>query len=111
MARIGQLTLSDADGTKYTFQTYDLQTNFNSVGVVYVFTRRPDSWCAQRYSHKIIYIGETGDINERFGNHHKANCINTHKTNCIGILLESKGRSRLSYEDKLVVAYDPPCNG
>lgn len=110
MAKIGQVTLTDTAGTKYTFRTYDLQTSFNPIAALYVFTRRTKNRNAQGYSHEIIYIGETGDIEERFGNHHRAHCIKNHKANCVGFLRESAARTRKRWETNLRNTYDPPCN-
>lgn len=110
MAKLGTLTLIGESGQEYQFDVYPIDTSFNSLGAVYYISKR-DRKSDGKGSHTKIYIGQTGDLSERFDNHHKADCFTSHSANCISILLESNESNRFKIETDLVRAYNPPCNG
>lgn len=110
MAKIGTLTLTGASGTKYAFNVYLYGTNFNAVGAVYCISKRTEKTDGTG-SHTKIYIGETGDMSERFDNHHKEFCFKRHNANCISIHREDNEDKRLNIEEDLIDAYNLPCNG
>ena len=110
MAKIGTLTLTGASGTKYTFNVYPYDTEFKAIGAVYYISKRTEKTDGSG-SHAEIYIGETGDLSERFDNHHKEPCFKKHNANCISIHQESNEDKRLKIEEDLIDAYNPPCNG
>src|SRR6266480_4059466 len=103
MSKIEDLTLTGKSGTKYTFQMYPLGTEFKAVGGVYIITKRTASTTGG--SHSLIYIGQTGDLSERFDDHHKADCFKRHGANCIGVLLEESEEKRVAIEADLLAAY------
>ncbi len=109
MAKFGDITFIGKSGRKYTFGAYSWDTNFKKLGGVYIVTQRIPNQ-AGGADHTRIYIGQTGDISERFDNHHKAACFTRHNANCICILLEENEETRLSHEADLIEAYHPPCN-
>ena len=97
------VTLRGASGASYTFQVFPWGTAFKPLGAVYVVLKTaPDG---------IIYIGQTGDLSERFDNHHKALCFGRCGRTHIGVLLENLESRRLANETDLVRAYQPHCNG
>lgn len=109
MTSIATLTLTGASGAKYDFVVYPFDTKFNSVGAVYAVTRRtakPDGGG----DHAVVYVGETEDLGERFGNHHKTQCFERNRANCICVHRDSGGRSRLAKEADLIKAHKPVCN-
>ena len=110
MKKIGTLTLTGASGTKYAFDVYPYGTEFNAIGAVYYISKRTEK-ADGTGSHDKIYIGETGDLSERFDNHHKEPCFKMHSANCISIHQESNENKRLIIEEDLIDAYNPPCNG
>lgn len=106
MATTTVIALTGASGTTYDFEVYRWGTNFNPIGAVYaVLKLRTDG----RY--EVIYIGQTGDLSERFDNHHKARCFNLHGRTHVGVHRESAERRRLLIEKDLGDNYQPPCNG
>ena len=109
MSKIGALNLQGHSGQKYEFNVYNWGTEFKDIGAVYYISNRDkdsdDSW-----SHTKIYIGQTGDMSERFDNHHKAECFDIHNANAISIHQENDEDSRLGIEKDLIDALDPPCN-
>ncbi|MDE2462124.1 MAG: GIY-YIG nuclease family protein [Alphaproteobacteria bacterium] len=95
---------------RYKFTVHPLGTEFKSVGAVYFITSRKKTKSGS-YVHTRIYVGETGDLSERFDNHHKEKCFKKHGANCICIHREEDEDARLEIEQDLIDLCDPPCNG
>ncbi len=110
MAKIGTITLTGSSGKKYKFNIYPYSTQFETVGAVYYISKRTEKADGSG-SHSKIYIGQTGDLSERFDNHHKESCFKKHGANCISIHQEPDEDKRIEIEQDLIDAYDPPCNG
>lgn len=109
MSKLATLTLKGASRKKYDFNVYPIGTTFARVAAVYAVTnrtRQPDGG----YRHKVIYIGQTGNLPERFDDHHKAACFQRHSANCICVHRDGNERSRRVKESDLIKGYDPPCN-
>lgn len=96
----------------YTFDTFsDVQTNlWLSEPALYLFTHREYSNGA--YYHTYLYLGETGDLSQRFANHHKEEELKQRQTNCIGIYLDvpQNEADRKQVEKDILSAYKFPCN-
>lgn len=110
MAKIGILTLTGASGKKYKFNVYPYDTDFKSIGGVYYISKRTEKNDGSG-THSKIYIGQTGDLSERFDNHHKEICFQKHGANCKSIHAEASEEKRLEIEEDLINALRPPCNG
>lgn len=110
MSKIGTLNLTGASGTKYEFNVYPFDTDFNQISTVYYVSKRSVNKDGTG-SHAKIYIGETENIVDRFSQHHKQNCFENNAANCISVHQEKIERRRLEIEQDLIDAYDPPCNG
>ena len=109
MSIIEFVDFKGASGRPYNFKAYELHTRFKALGAVYIFANR----MARTYgvtNYEVIYIRETGNISERFDSHHKADCINQKKADCICIYLEGDSDKRLAIEGDLIDNYNPPCN-
>ncbi|MEJ2628808.1 MAG: GIY-YIG nuclease family protein, partial [bacterium] len=91
------------------FNVYTLDTNFNSVSAIYFVTRRYES-SSGYYNHKKIYVGETGNLPERFDDHHKKDCFKKYNANCICVYQENSEERRLEIEKDLYNNYKPVCN-
>ncbi|MBW9267381.1 MAG: GIY-YIG nuclease family protein [Candidatus Thiodiazotropha sp. (ex. Lucinisca nassula)] len=100
------LPIQGASGTTYRFTVYPWGTQFQSFGAVYTVLRNNGGG---RYS--ILYVGQTGDMEERFDDHHKQRCFDRNGKTHIGVLPEPNEQRRLAIESDLVNAYNPPCNG
>ena len=99
------ITMEGRSGAKYDFQIYQWGTAFKPLGAVYaVLKRRADG----RYD--VIYVGQTGDLSERFDNHHRAACFTLNGKTHIGVHLESSEQRRLAIEKDLIAYYGPSCN-
>ena len=110
MAKIGTITLTGASGTVYDFNVYPYDTKFNSIGAVYYVSKRTEKKDGTG-SHTKIYIGQSGDLSERFDNHHKELCFEKKNANCISIYKVPYEDKRLDIEEDLIDSYEPPCNG
>ena len=108
MAKIASTGFKSHSGKKYSFNIYSLDTSFNNVGAVYIFSKRTIK--DDTGTHSFIYIGETNDLSDRIPNHEKWPCVKKYGANCICTHTESHQETRRKIEDDLLDAHDPPCN-
>ena len=93
-------------GKLYTYQVYPIETKFESVPGNYIFAKLVNG----RWSP--IYIGETGDLSERFDNHHAMPCIKRNVATHIQAHRDDGGvTTRRAEERDLVLNFKPTCNG
>ncbi len=81
MEKISDATFKGKVGS-YAFEVYTTDTIFNSVGAVYIFSRRvpyPDG----TGRHTFLYIGQTNSLRERIQHHEKLHCVKNYGVNCI----------------------------
>lgn len=110
MAKLGTLTLTGKSGQKYAFDVYSSDVTFNDdIACVYYVSKRTIKSDGNG-DHTAIYVGETGDIADRFEGHHKQWCFDNHDYNAISIHTEANSNRRLAIEEDLVAAINPPCN-
>ena len=107
MAEAPTVKWEGQSGTIYPYHLFEIGTEFKQIPANYIFCKLNPSnlWTA-------IYIGETGDLSERFDNHHRWDCITedygaTHI--CVHESSEDK-KKRCAEESDLIANYDPPCN-
>jgi predicted GIY-YIG superfamily endonuclease len=110
MAKIADAVFTGKSGTTYNFQVYPFGQAFNAVGAVYIFTTRTVD-ALNKGTHTFAYIGQTGDLSERFDNHHKAVQIKAQNPNCICILVDNNEESRRAIETDMIAGNKTPCNG
>ncbi len=104
------MDLKGVSGRSYTFHVYPWGTPLRAIGGVYVVTRATSNLQGGR-THHILYVGQTGDLSERFDAHHKAAAFRRNGATDICALVEESATARLSIEADLVAAFNPPCNG
>ena len=104
------LELTGASRRKYAFYVYAVGTEFKPVGGVYAMTRAIPNTTGGS-NHSILYVGQTGDLSERFDNHHKQECFTRRGANRHCAMVEENEQARLAIEQDLIAAYNPPCNG
>jgi hypothetical protein len=97
-------------GQAYTFNVHSWGTPLKSIGGIYVVTRAKPNLQGGR-THDVLYVGQTGDLSERFDAHHKADSFRRHGATDICARVEQSERARLNIEADLIAAYNPPCNG
>lgn len=110
MPKSDTFVIRGASGTQYSFDAYPIGTKFNPLGAVYAITKR-ELRLAQPSVYHFVYVGETGDLSERFKAHHKQECFEKLGADFIGVHLDGSQRSRTDKEDDLRSAYRWPCNG
>ena len=103
------VTITGDSGTKYAFDVFGLGSNLNAVAGVYAVTDRHES-AQGGYSHTVIYFGQTDNLDDRFSDHHKADCFKDHGANSLCFHADDNEQSRLAKESDLIEAYNPPCN-
>lgn len=97
---------SGRSGRSYTYYIYPIGTPLKKVPGNYVFARetKPRRWTP-------IYVGETGDLSERFDNHHKMTCIKAKGATHIHAHASSAvAQERRSEERDIIGKWSPPCN-
>ena len=70
MASEGTINWPGKSGAEYKYWIYPIDTTHRKIAGNYVFAEKMRSG-----KFRAIYIGETGDMSERFDNHHKMPCI------------------------------------
>ena len=105
-----QLGIIGASGMRYTFYVFPLNTQFKPSGGVYAVTRAINKPGGGQ-THHIVYIGQTGDLSERFDAHHKVDCFLKQGSTHLCAMVDQSEKSRLAIEADLIAAYNPPCNG
>lgn len=106
MGKNETITAKGASGVEYTFYVYPWGTEFKELGGVYLVLRKsnPNS------NYNVLYVGQTGNLSERFDNHHKKSCFDRNGKTHIAIKLEASESRRLNIESDLIKNYNPPCN-
>jgi len=110
MSKIADATFHGVSENSYSFEVYPFDQEFRQVGAVYIVTKRTLKSDGGG-SHSFIYIGQTGNLPQRFDSHHKANCFTRHKANCICVHVESDEDTRFAIETDLCRRHITPCNG
>ena len=106
MAETPTINWEGKSGTKYNYWIYPFETTFNDKkGANYVFAQETTTG-----SYKPIYIGQTGDLSERFDNHHKMPCIKRNNATHIHVHLTSSEQNRFAEETDLLQRWNTPCN-
>ena len=101
------IKLTGKSGTTYTHFIYPISQAFEAESGNYAFLKRNASG---RYG--VIYVGETKDLSERFGDHHKMPCIKGAGATHLCVHVNDNGKdNRLREESDLVQNYNPCCNG
>ncbi len=106
MAEPEKVTATGKSGKKYEFSVYPWGTTFKALGGVYLVLKKK-----QTGGYDVLYVGQTGDLSERFDDHHKQGCFNRNGKTHIAVKVESVEKTRLAIERDLSDNYNPTCNG
>jgi len=104
MAAEDRVTVAGQSGATYDFEVYPWGTSFSQVGGLYLVLKK------QTGNYSILYIGQTGDLSERFDNHHQAPCFNRNGKTHIAVRGEGSEQKRLAIETDLIRNYKTICN-
>ena len=103
------VTFKGASGNTYDFTAYSMDSSFNNIGAIYVFTKQYyDNQGTSRY--RPLYIGKTSQLGDRLDGHEKLDCVNEHGANSICVYAESSTTKRSEIETDLLNNYSTPCN-
>ena len=84
----------------------DRDFSFKELPGNYVFAKRTASG-----GFVPIYVGETGDLSERFDDHHKKECIIRRGATHLHAHTSSAEREKRAEEEQdIIVRWTPPCN-
>lgn len=108
MGKIADATFKGKFGT-YAFEVYTTDTVFNSVGGVYIFSKRSIGLDGKG-THMFLYIGQTNSLRDRILNHDRLPCVRRHGVNCICVHRDSDANSRQRKELDLLSVNKTPCN-
>ena len=94
-------------GQTYLYYIYRIGSSLKQVPGNYIFAKQiqPERWI-------LIYGGETGDLSERFDDHHKMSCIKQNGATHIHAHASSPNASNRRVEEKDIIdRWNPICNG
>ncbi len=93
-------------GTTYKYWVFPIGHEFGEQPGNYIFAKQEgQQWVP-------VYIGETGDLSDRFDKHHKMSCILENGATHIHAHKSSANEdTRRAEEADLVAGWNPPCNG
>jgi len=106
MTDLGNITWRGKSGREYTFSIYKIGTTFDAVPGNYVFAEvlMPGTFLP-------IYVGQTGDLSERFDSHQAMPCMKRNRATFIHVHRNDAGeQARRVEESDLIARWDPPCN-
>ncbi|MDA8082820.1 MAG: hypothetical protein M0024_04080 [Nitrospiraceae bacterium] len=106
MATEDKVAAKGVSGAQYDFDVYRWGTEFKAVGGIYLVLKRQ-----MNGKYDLLYVGQTGDLSERFDGHHKASCFTRSGKTHIAVKGEGSEQKRLSIEADLINNYRPGCNG
>jgi hypothetical protein len=106
MAAAREIIWPGASGATYKYWIYPINDfRFKEAPGNYIFARETSE------GHYAIYVGETGDLSERFDNHHKAKCIIANGATHIHAHTSSHDDDARRREEKdIIVRWEPKCN-
>ncbi len=94
-------------GAEYKYWIQSLPPNFKAAPGNYIFAKE-----TKIGTFMAIYIGETGDLSDRFDNHHAMHCIKREGATHIHVHTNSAGdQARRDEESDLIAKWSPTCNG
>jgi hypothetical protein len=106
MAAEDKVTVRGKSGVTHEFEVYRWGTTFYPVGGLYLVLKKQPTG-----KYDLLYVGQTGDLSERFDNHHKQTSFDRHGKSHIAVKGEGAEKNRLSIESDLIQNYQPVCNG
>jgi len=100
------VTCVGKSGKKYTYMVFKIGKAFGPAPANYIFCKKPTEGKVQA-----IYIGQTGNFSEGFGNHPKMPCIKQEGATHIYAHKSSGSEpTRKAEVDDLIAKYNPICN-
>jgi hypothetical protein len=102
MKKIGEIAFPGASGKEYTFKLFPYNTEFKTVGCVYIVTVRRPVGGGVSYGHTALYVGQTADLAKTWNSGHpRKNCFQEHNADFICVYDEDNEQARLAMVDDL----------
>ena len=99
-----KVTWQGKSGKGYSYQVYNLNTDWNDAPGNYIFAKKvPAGWAP-------IYIGETTSFKKRIPGHEKWPCVRRYGATHIHAHTNADAKARKDEEKDLLARFDPPCN-
>ena len=93
-------------GREYMYWIYEIGTVFSAEPANYIFARERSAG-----NHEAVYVGQTGDLSERFDRHPVMPRIGLSGATHIHVHKNDDGRrARIAEQNDLIARWDPPCN-
>ncbi len=108
MPALGTIRWAGKSGEKYRYWIFPIKDfSFKASPGNYVFARRTKTG-----SYVPVYVGETGDLSDRFDNHHKMACaIRNGATHIHAHTSSADDEVRRAEESDIIAKWNPVCNG
>ena len=105
MADTATIEWPGQSGKKYLHYIHPIGTDFPAIGGNYIFCKlnAQGRWAP-------VYIGQTGDFESRFADHHATPCINRNGATHVHVHRNDNELSRWNEESDLLSNYDTFCN-
>lgn len=105
MSLLTKLTFTGRNGRRYLFYVYPKETTFKALPALYAFLgKRSDG----RY--RVLYIGKTVDLSERFESHHKWDEATRQGFQYLAVCTDVTLLGMDEDEANLIAYYRPCCN-
>ena len=99
-----KVALTGGSRRTYDFYLFHVDVTLGQGAGCYAFIE------ATKTGYSLVYIGETGDLSERFDSHHKGRCIKRHGATWKGVYRTASKAQAQRVEGDLLRRYSPPCN-
>lgn len=91
-------------GTSHSFQSYPVDSSWNSVGAVYIFAKiENNSWVP-------VYIGKTNDLANRHADHEREAAAKIMGAWHLHVKVVTTEAERSLIEQDLIAGWNPPLN-
>ncbi len=105
MGKVADIDWEGISGRKYRYHIYPISDSHGAVPANYVFAKKVSG------GYTPVYVGETGNISDRFDSHHKMPCIKRHGATHLTTHESSNDvKVRRLEEQDIIKKQNPPCN-
>jgi hypothetical protein len=112
MKKIGEISFPGASGKEYTFKIFPYDTEFKSVGCVYIVTVRNPVEGGASYGHTALFAGQSAAMDQTWTTDHpQRDCFQKNGADFICIYDEDEEKARQAIVDDLTKKLQLKCAG